>query len=414
MHDRSTLWDKTPTTPASGPKVAEKAKFDDPEVQAILREMMVITTGPQEMPLIPSGQLGVVTDGQGVWQIRNGLNLTEVTHVGKATLPFSKLGYTEGLTLHAPLPVWAVEQIGSLFRWVYQQYKAEAFARIFWQRNEDGSLKWEIVVPPQQVSGAGVKHETPAEREGWVHWGDVHSHGSMDTFWSSVDDNDEQRFEGCLFGVMGKWGDPWPKSKWRARFGARFIDLPLDTIVGGATVNVSGRAGYGKILDSQGKIEMSAGEVKIFPPDAFPEVWKEMIQENKGYVAARDSRQGSYSYSPSVGRGGTIVTPTGHSGGSGGYRNRYSVSRSPRQVTKLVKRITKILSGESRRGVSLFSADPLTAKWFVDDSLQVWSKASQTSPLVRVVTPLAELLTNESETPKKLYVMRGDADGNKK
>jgi len=302
-----------------------------------------------------------------------------------------------------------VEQVGSLFRWVYQQYKAEAFARLFWAKNDqDDTLSWAVVVPDQTVSAGGVKHDLPAEREGWVHWGDIHSHGNMDTFWSGVDDNDEQRFEGCLFGVMGKWADPWPKSKWRARIGGKFLDLPLDAITGGATLQMSVSASFGKLLDGGGAYTLGAQEMVVFPPTGFPEEWKARIVENKGYSANRDFRTyGGYGgvHSPTQGRrGGTLVEPMSGVGGNTSRRSTLS-SRSSRQVGKLVKRITTLSTGSSLRGTSLFCQDPTKAKWFVDNTLQVWMRHSVNGPLTKVVTPLADLLSLEVEAPKRLYIL---------
>lgn len=381
----------------------------DPGVLEILRALVHVSVGPDAPPEIAAGLTGLVIDGEGVWQVRQGRTVSEILSLAKVKMPFfPALGYNPGVMIHAPLPVWIVEEVGSFFRWVYNTHKAEAFVRIFWKNADTvGDVDWQVVVPEQIVSAGGVKHDLSAGLEGWIHWGDIHSHGSMDTFWSGVDDADEAKYEGCLFGVMGKWNDLWPKSKWRARLGGKFIDLPLDQVTAGQQITFSGTVSFGKMLDGSGKVELASSAIP-FPADAFPEEWKTMVKEQKGYSAAQDYRtRGRGGYDPNDfgwgrGRIANPSTQTDRAGGSTGYRNTL---RSPRQAQKLIKRIKGLVSGARNRGRSLFSQDPATARWFVDEQLVVWTKATPTSPLVRVVTSLEDLLMNEINAPRMVYPM---------
>lgn len=76
-------------------------------------------------------------------------------------------------------------------------------------RDAETRTKWKIVVPKQQVSGVSVKAELAENIDivtgekykqfpphGWVHAGSSHSHNTMDSFFSSIDDKSELTIPG--------------------------------------------------------------------------------------------------------------------------------------------------------------------------------------------------------------------------
>ncbi|RTR26593.1 hypothetical protein EKG37_21225 [Robertmurraya yapensis] len=83
--------------------------------------------------------------------------------------------------------------------------------------------------PIQRVSKVRIEYEElNYEKEGFIEVLQIHSHNSMDAYFSTVDNNDEKRF--LLYGVVGKVDQEQPCMKLRAGVNGHFYDLPLDYI----------------------------------------------------------------------------------------------------------------------------------------------------------------------------------------
>ena len=72
-----------------------------------------------------------------------------------------------------------------------QEY--EALVLIYWDKWKEEYLAY---VPKQNVSKAGIHaslRENPYDDESrYIHYADIHSHNSMEAFFSSIDDADER------------------------------------------------------------------------------------------------------------------------------------------------------------------------------------------------------------------------------
>lgn len=83
--------------------------------------------------------------------------------------------------------------------------------------------------PIQSVSKGRIHFdELDYEREGYIQVLQLHSHNSMDAYFSSIDDHDEKRF--LLYGVVGQLDEEVPVMKLRAGLNGHFYQLPLDYI----------------------------------------------------------------------------------------------------------------------------------------------------------------------------------------
>jgi PRTRC genetic system protein A len=83
--------------------------------------------------------------------------------------------------------------------------------------------------PNQSVSKGRIEYEELSyHEEGFVEVLQLHSHNSMEAYFSSIDNNDEKRF--LLYGVVGELKESHPKMKLRAGVNGYFYDLPLDYV----------------------------------------------------------------------------------------------------------------------------------------------------------------------------------------
>ena len=92
-----------------------------------------------------------------------------------------------------------------------QMNNAEAFVQVFYDTQEE---KYVCHVPQQKVAGASVRYDAEEtlsvkDPDRYIFVLEIHSHNTMDAFFSGVDDADEK--ETRFYGVFGKIKDPVPK-----------------------------------------------------------------------------------------------------------------------------------------------------------------------------------------------------------
>ena len=108
----------------------------------------------------------------------------------------------------------------------------EAMAQIYWDKAEKRFFAY---VPKQSVCKEEVEanlHDCPYDdEERYICYADIHSHNSMDAFFSGKDDRDE-----CstgLYLVLGKLDHFYPEIKARIFCGDSFVPIDPDTVVEG-------------------------------------------------------------------------------------------------------------------------------------------------------------------------------------
>lgn len=134
------------------------------------------------------------------------------------------------------LPGHLLTQILSLFRHFTIQggmdRTTEAMAQVYWDNN---TQEYFINIPDQEVTGGGVhfNFELNDHRcflDGVYKVFDIHSHNTMSSFFSGVDDRDEKESD-QFFGVIGTIGAD--NHTWRWRFGVNgsFVEIPVEELV---------------------------------------------------------------------------------------------------------------------------------------------------------------------------------------
>ena len=140
-------------------------------------------------------------------------------------------GFTPALPL---IPLSLMRQIIAFFRSFMAEHgqEYEALALIYWDKWKEEYLAY---VPKQNVSKAGIHaslQENPYDDESrYIHYADIHSHNSMEAFFSSIDDADE-RGTG-VYMVLGHLDHFYPEIAARICCGGSFVDIDPSTVVEG-------------------------------------------------------------------------------------------------------------------------------------------------------------------------------------
>lgn len=140
-------------------------------------------------------------------------------------------GFTPALPL---IPLSLMRQIIAFFRSFMAEHgqEYEALALIYWDKWKEEYLAY---VPKQNVSKAGIHaslQENPYDDESrYIHYADIHSHNSMEAFFSSIDDADE-RGTG-IYMVLGHLDHFYPEIAARICCGGSFVDIDPGTVVEG-------------------------------------------------------------------------------------------------------------------------------------------------------------------------------------
>jgi len=122
------------------------------------------------------------------------------------------------------IPKKQLDMILTFFKDVYTKFGTESMARIY--ETSDGNRFTDA--PPQTVTSASVDHKDNRKEKIVL---DIHSHGSMDAFFSNTDDNDENAFR--FFGVAGDV-DSTLKLLFRLKFGEVELEVKVSDVFEGA------------------------------------------------------------------------------------------------------------------------------------------------------------------------------------
>ena len=131
------------------------------------------------------------------------------------------------------IPAQLMGEIIAFFRsFMTESEENEAMAQIYWDKAEKRFFAY---VPKQSVCKEEVEanlHDCPYDDEArYICYADIHSHNSMDAFFSGKDDRDE-----CstgLYLVLGRLDHFYPEIKARIFCGDSFVPIDPDTVVEG-------------------------------------------------------------------------------------------------------------------------------------------------------------------------------------
>ena len=131
------------------------------------------------------------------------------------------------------IPAQLMGQIIAFFRaFMTENEENEALALIYWDKAEKRFFAY---VPKQSVCKEEVEanlHDCPYDdEERYICYADIHSHNSMDAFFSGKDDRDE-RSVGLYF-VLGELDHFYPEIKARVFCGDNFVTIDPATVIEG-------------------------------------------------------------------------------------------------------------------------------------------------------------------------------------
>ena len=141
-----------------------------------------------------------------------------------------RAGFTPALP---KIPGQLMGEIIAFFRaFMTENEENEVLALIYWDKEEKRFFAY---VPKQSVCKERVEanlHDCPYDdAERYICYADIHSHNSMDAFFSGTDDRDE-RSTG-LYLVLGKLDHFYPEIEARIFCGDSFVPIDPDTVIEG-------------------------------------------------------------------------------------------------------------------------------------------------------------------------------------
>jgi len=141
-----------------------------------------------------------------------------------------RAGFTPALP---KIPGSLMGQIIAFFRaFMTENEENEALALIYWDKVKQEFFAY---VPKQTVCKVEIEanlHDCPYDdAERYICYADIHSHNSMEAFFSAKDDSDE--YSTGLYFVLGKLDQFYPDIKARIFCGDTFVPIDPDTVIEG-------------------------------------------------------------------------------------------------------------------------------------------------------------------------------------
>lgn len=168
----------------------------------------------------------VPSDDGNIYEVKDGLIGRMVTKSNK--VPFLET-IRDSFTLNLPkIPTHIMNELIGFFRhYCTRDEENEVMVQIFWDYE---AASYHVHVPKQVVSKVRVNarydHMMKSPRYQIVM--EIHSHNSMDAYFSKIDDASEVAF--MLYGVVGRLDQEKASMKIRVGYNGHFILLPLDKV----------------------------------------------------------------------------------------------------------------------------------------------------------------------------------------
>ena len=165
---------------------------------------------------------------------KEGIFLRKKLGILDSIIPVDNISILNSVDISARLyipkiPIKIFANMYKFFVDVYNKYQSEAVLLIFY--NEE-TKKYKVISPKQEVSSASMKYDRKFTIKNYTMIGDIHSHGSMSAFHSSVDDADEESFDGLHITLGHILKDEISISASIVINGTRFLINPLEYIEG--------------------------------------------------------------------------------------------------------------------------------------------------------------------------------------
>lgn len=205
--------DKNPVCKVK-PRVTAQSKGAESAYKGVYTTLDKAENSGKAISLVPA------RDGK-VYEIRN-------TEIGKFITPTSgdlmlsevKPGFTSGLPL---IPSDLMIKIFAFFRhFVSENCENEALLNIYWDKEE----KQFVAYAPEQTTtkvSVDTKIDERFNTDRYIHYMDIHSHNTMNAFFSSIDDKDEKATR--LYSVIGRLDKHNPQIRTRISNGGKFLNI---------------------------------------------------------------------------------------------------------------------------------------------------------------------------------------------
>ena len=124
------------------------------------------------------------------------------------------------------IPRYFLDYVRDFFALVSKNFETEALVQIGFAKDRE---KYVLFIPEQKVDKISVEtDELSLSTSGIYHVMDIHSHNTMNAFFSTVDNEDEKANR--VYGVMGRFDKDEPEMFFRAATGGRFVFLSVDDV----------------------------------------------------------------------------------------------------------------------------------------------------------------------------------------
>lgn len=177
------------------------------------------------------GRINYVMRGNGVWSVRTNKIGTFYSHIAKCPISgFPEETQQEGFELALPeIPRRLLTQVLAFFKDLCQSHDFEAYVQFWWNPEEQ---EYFVNLPLQKVSKGRVIYEPADDIDpSNILVCEIHSHNSMNAFFSGIDDRDEMSRGDRFFGVVGKLNTSSPEIKMSFICGGtKRVDVNIDDL----------------------------------------------------------------------------------------------------------------------------------------------------------------------------------------
>lgn len=182
-------------------------------------------------------------------------------------------GVKEGLIFNLPkIPFKILLQIITLFRDVCDFMNGdEAMVQLFWDKEKK---EYFVICPEQTTTHINVTFLNSKDmiaNDKYIYVMDIHSHNTMDAFFSATDDSSEKANR--LYGVIGKVNQQVPTYKFRTCNNQHYIPLSIFDIFEIPKMTIS-------FEDLIQEVEVTEANL-MFPRAEYPSEWFETIKKGK-------------------------------------------------------------------------------------------------------------------------------------
>lgn len=202
-------------------------------ISSLLKRNISHFTGTADLSAEKLNRINYIMASDGIWEVRKNKIGIFKARISEATINGvdDTTPLEEGVELHLPkIPRDLLNQTIAFFtELTIRSCKLEAYIQFYYDPDTE---EYHAVCPKQEASAVRVSYDPPEVPPTYILVCEVHSHNSMDAFFSSTDDKDEFVRGEHFYGVIGKLHTNSPEVKMSIVVGGqKRIIVPLDSII---------------------------------------------------------------------------------------------------------------------------------------------------------------------------------------